>query len=149
MATIYFANERKSLDVLPGTNLGKVALRSGTSLHNVIQQIFHLNLRVGPFALFTAFDLVNIDGKGASPRSEAEEKALSGRLVTKYKLTPSLRIASQVFVTGDITVHTRAKREVDKELTNEQRGYPALLCGFTVLMVLVLGLVGLDLLKIL
>jgi len=149
MATVYFADERKSLDVLPGTNLGKLAVRSGTSLQSAIQQIFHLNLRVGPLTFFTAFDLVNIDGKGASPRSEAEERALSGRLVTKYKLTPALRIASQVFVTGDITVHTRAKREVDKKLTKEQRSYLAFLCGFTVLMVLVLGLVGLDLLKIL
>lgn len=147
MPSINFVNERKTLDVLPGTNLREIALQSGIPLYKPIQRIFHVNLKMGPFNLFSASDVVEIEGKGVNNRTEEEEKALSGRLLIKYKVGPTMRIASQVSVSGDISVKTLAKREKDKQLTKEHLSYVAILTGFALLMLFMLALVGLDLVK--
>lgn len=147
MASVNFVNERKSLDALPGTNLRDLALQAGIPLYKTLQRIFHINLKLGPLKFFSASDIVEIEGKGVNPRSEEEFKALEGRLFAKYKVSPSLRIASQVKVTGDVSVKTLAAREMDKRLTRERIGYLAVVAGFAVLMLAMLALVGLDLVK--
>ena len=147
MASIYFVNERKTLDALPGTNLRELALQAGIPLYRTFQRIAHINLKIGPLNIFSASDVVEIDGKGVSNRSDEEAKALEGRLLAKYKMTPNLRIASQVTITGDVSVRTLVARELDKKLTKERLGYLAVVTGFTILILFMFALVGLDLVK--
>jgi len=147
MASINFVNERKSLEALPGTNLRDLALQAGVKLDRTLQRIFHLNITLGPLRLFSASDLVEIEGKGVNSRSEGELKALEGRFVAKYKVSPSIRIASQVVVTGDISVKTLATRQFDSKVTKEHLGYLAVIAGFAILMLAMFALVGLDLVK--
>jgi hypothetical protein len=148
MASINFVNERKTLDALPGTNLRDVALQAGIPLYGTLQRVFHLHVRLGPLNVFTASDIVEIDGKGVNNRSEQEEKALEGRFIGKYKVTPNLRIASQVVVSGDVSVKTRAARELDKKLTRQRVGFLAVVTCFGLIMLAILALVGLDLVKV-
>lgn len=147
MASVTFVNERKSLDALPGTNLRDLALQGGIPLYGPVQRIFHLNMKFGPVNFFSASDVVEIEGKGTSNRSEEELKALEGRFIRKYKVGAGLRLASQVTVTGDIAVKTRAKREPDKQRTKEQLGYATVVASFALMMLFMLALVGLDLVK--
>ncbi len=147
MASVNFVNEGKTLDVLPGTNLRDIALRSGVGLDSLFRRIVHVNVKVGPLQILSASDVVEIEGKGVNNRSEDEEKALEGRLLRRFKIRPSLRLASQVLITGDVSVRTKVRREVDKELTREQAGYVVLISGFTILMLFMFTLVGLDLVK--
>ena len=147
MASIVFVNERKTLDALPGTNLRELALQAGIPLYRTFQRIAHINLKIGPLNIFSASDVVEIEGKGVNSRSDEEAKALEGRLLTKYKMTPNLRIASQVTITGDVSVRTLVARELDKKLTKERLGYLAVVTGFTILILFMFALVGLDLVK--
>jgi len=147
MPSIYFVNERKTLDALPGANLRDLAMQAGIPLYRTVQRILHLNLRLGPLNIFTASDVVEIEGKGVNNRSDEEAKALEGRVLSKYKLNPNLRLASQVTVSGDISVRTLATRELDRKLTRQWLGYVAVVTTFLVLMVVMLALVGLDLVK--
>lgn len=147
MPSIYFVNERKTLDALPGTNLRELALRAGIALSKNLDRVFHVNLKLGPLRVFSASDVVEIDGKGANARSEEELKALEGRFLRKYKLNPNLRIASQVTLAGDVSVRTFAVREVDKKLTKERMGYLVVVATFGILMLVMFALVGLDLVK--
>ena len=147
MASINFVDERKTLDALPGTNLRELALQSGIPLYKTFQRVFHFNLSLGPIKIFSSSDIVDIDGKGVNGRTDEEAKALEGRFLAKYKVTPSLRIASQVTITGDISVKTLVVRELDRKLTKERLGYLALVSSFAILMLLMFALVGLDLVK--
>jgi hypothetical protein len=147
MASIVFVNERKTLNALPGTNLRELALQAGIPLYRPFQRIAHINLKIGPLNIFSASDVVEIDGKGVNNRSDEEAKALEGRLLAKYKMTPALRIASQVTITGDVSVKTLVTRELDKKLTKERLGYLALVTSFAILILFMFALVGLDLVK--
>ena len=147
MASIIFVNERKTLDALPGTNLRELALQAGIPLYGTFQRIAHINLKIGPLNIFSASDMVEIDGKGVSNRSDEEAKALEGRLLVRYKTTPNLRIASQVTITGDVSVRTLVPREMDKKLTKERLGYLAVVISFAILILFMFTLVGLDLVK--
>jgi len=147
MPSIYFVNEKKTLDALPGANLRDIALQAGIPLYRTFQRIFHVNFKLGPLNIFSAADIVEIEGKGVNNRSEEELKALGGRLLAQYRVNPNLRIASQVVVTGDVSVKTLAMRELDKKLTKERFGFLAVVTGFVVLMLAMFALVGLDLVK--
>ncbi len=147
MASVNFLNEAKTFDVLPGTKLRDVALQSGIQLDGPLHRVFHVNVEIGPFRLFSASDVVEVEGKGVNTRSEEEGRALAGRFLRRFKVTPDLRLASQIVVTGDVAVRTRVQREIDRKETREQAGYLALISGFTVTMLLMLALVGLDLVK--
>lgn len=147
MASVNFVNEGKTLDVLPGTNLRDIALRSGVGLDGLFRRIVHVNVKVGPLQILSASDVVEIEGKGVNNRSVHEEKALEGRLLRRFKIRPSLRLASQVLITGDVSVRTKVRREVDKKLTRAQAGYVVLISGFTIVMLFMFALVGLDLVK--
>ncbi len=148
MASVYFVNERKTLDALPGTNLRDIALRAGIPLSKPFRRMFPTRLKLGPLQIFSAADVVEVEGKGVLGQSERELKVLEGRLLTRYKVTPNLRVASQVTVMdGDVSVRTLVARHPDKQLTRERIGYLAVVGIFAVLMITMLALVGLDLVK--
>lgn len=149
MPAIHFENEHKSLDVLPGTNLRKAALKSGIQLYKPLQRVFHLNLELGPVRFPCGSDIIELlDGKGVNARTPEEERLLAGRLFLKRKVTPSLRLACQVNVTGDIKVRTMPRMEIDVEETKKHLGYLGVLGAFGLIMLLILALIGLDLVKI-
>jgi ferredoxin len=148
MPAIYFENEHKSLDVLPGTNLRKAALKSGIKLYNPLSRVFHVNVNLGSLKLPCSSDIIElVDGKGVNPRSPAEEKVLQGRIL-KRKLTPNLRLACQVQVSGDVRVRTRPAVEIDREETKRNLGFLAVLGAFGFIMLVIFILLGLDLVKL-
>lgn len=147
MPAVNFVNEHKVLDVMPGTNLRKTALKSGIPLYNSLKRVFDVNLQLGPLAIPSRFDVVEIvEGKGVNPRSPDEEERMSG-LVIKKKVTPTMRLASYVQVNGDITVKTMPVLEIDKARTMQNLGYLGVLSGFVLLMGIIFGMIGLDLVK--
>ncbi len=147
MASVSFVREGKSLDALPGANLRQIALRSGIQFESPLSRIFHLNVNGGPLKIFSASDVVIVEGKGVNSRSEEEERALSGRFLRKFKVPATMRLASQVTVTGDVVVRTGIRRELDRELTKEQTGYLAVVSVFAIVMLAMFVLLGLDLVK--
>lgn len=148
MPAIHFENEHKSLDVLPGTNLRKAALKSGIHLYKPLHRVFHFNLDLGPVKFPCGADIVEVvDGKGINPRTPEEEAVINGRWIIKRKVTPNLRLACQVNVNGDLVVRTMPKLEVDKEATQQRIGFLAVVGVFFLLMAVVFALIGLDLVK--
>jgi hypothetical protein len=149
MPAIHFINEHKSLDVLPGTNLRKAALKSGIHLYKPVYRVFHINLDLGPLKFPCGSDVVEVlDGKGFSARTPQEENALSGRWIIKRKIGPNHRLACQLTVNGDVTVKTMPKLEVDMKETKARVGFLAVVGGFGLMMLLILALIGLDLVKL-
>ncbi|MGH2567482.1 MAG: hypothetical protein ACRDGA_04030 [Bacteroidota bacterium] len=149
MPAIYFERERKSLDVLPGANLRKAALKSGVHLYKPLHRVFHVNLDLGPAKFPCGSDVIELaDGKGVNARTPEEENVISGRWIVKRKVPPSLRLACQVQVNGDITVRTMPRLEVDPVATKQRIGFLGVVGGFFLMMTLVFALIGLDLVKI-
>lgn len=149
MPAIHFEKERKSLDVLSGTNLRKAALKSGIELYSTLHRVFHANLELGPVTFPCGADVIEIvDGKGVNARSPEEGSVIAGRWFLKRKVTPNMRLACMVQVNGDITVRTMPTRELDKEETKQRVGFLGVVGGFFLLMGLMLGLIGLDLVKL-
>lgn len=149
MPTIRFINDHKSIDVLPGTNLRKAALKAGIGLAGPLHRFIRINLQAGPLSIPCTSDVVEItEGKGVNARTPDEERLIGGRIL-KRKVLPTHRLACQVQVTGDISVRTRPTRELDIEETKQHVGYFAALGLFTLIMVLTFALMGLDLVKIL
>ncbi|HTP12831.1 MAG TPA: hypothetical protein VMM37_04355 [Bacteroidota bacterium] len=147
MAAVSFVNEGRSLDALPGSNLRAIAHQSGIQIASPFSRIFHLNVKAGPVKVFSASDVVIVEGKGVNNRSEEEEKALGGRFLRKYKVPATMRLASQVTITGDVVVQTGVRRELDAGRTKEQTGYLAVVSVFAVIMLVMFVLLGLDLVK--
>jgi ferredoxin len=149
MPAIYFEKERKSLDVLPGTNLRTAALKSGIELYSSLHRVFHANLDLGPVKFPCGADVVElVDGKGVSVRSPEEEAVIAGRWFLKRKVAPNMRLACQLVVNGDITVRTMPARELDPAETKQRIGFLGVVGGFFLVMALMLGLIGLDLVKL-
>ncbi|MCI0706804.1 MAG: hypothetical protein L0Y80_04870 [Ignavibacteriae bacterium] len=149
MPAIHFERERKSLDVLPGTNLRTAALKSGIELYSTLHRVFHANLEMGPVKFPCGADVIEIvEGKGINARTPEEEAVIAGRWFLKRKVAPNMRLACQVAVNGDVTVRTMPVRELDKEETKQRVGFLGVVGGFFLLMALMLGLIGLDLVKL-
>jgi len=147
MPAVHFINEHKSIDVLPGSNLRKAALRSGVQLYRPIHRVFHLNLKLGPVAIPCSSDVVEIvDAKGVNARTQDEEALIAGRFI-KHKVGPSMRLACQVIVNGDITVRTLPDREMDMEETKKTLGYLFVLGVFFIFLLGMFALMALDLVK--
>ncbi|MBI4429830.1 MAG: hypothetical protein HY562_12015 [Ignavibacteriales bacterium] len=148
MPAIHFLNEHTSLDVLPGTNLRKAALKSGIHLYAPLHRVFHLNLNLGPLKFPCGSDVIEVvDGKGINARTHTEEDVISGRWLMKRKVSPNHRLACQVVVNGDVTVKTRPKLEVDPRATKNRVAFLGVVGGFLLMMLAVLALIGLDLVK--
>ncbi len=149
MPAIRFENDHKSLDVLPGTNLRTAALKSGIHLYSTFFRVFHVNVSAGPVHFPCGGDIVEVvEAKGLNPRSPEEEELISGRFLIKRKVTPSLRLACQMTVNGDVTVRTLPKLAVDREATKQRIGFLSVVAGFLLAMALLFALIGLDLVKI-
>ena len=148
MPAIHFLNEHKSLDVLPGTNLRKAALKSGIHLYKPLHRVFHFNLDLGPLKFPCGSDIVEIvEGKGINARTPAEEGVITGRWLLQRKVAPNYRLACQIVVNGDMTVKTMPKLEVDPKATKARFGFIAVVGGFLLMMAVILTLIGLDLVK--
>ncbi len=148
MPAIHFLNEHTSLDVLPGTNLRKVALKSGIHLYSNFHRVFHLNLDLGLLKFPCGADVVEVvDGKGLNARTPAEEDVISGRWLLKRKVNPNHRLACQVVVNGDVTVKTLPRLDVDPKATKARVGFLSVVGGFLLMMLVILALIGLDLVK--
>ena len=102
MPAIHFENDRKSLDVLPGTNLRTAVLKSGIELYSPLHRVFHVNVDLGPVKFPCGADVIEVEGKGMNARSPEEETVISGRWFLKRKVTPNMRLACQVVVNGDV-----------------------------------------------
>ncbi|MBI3005614.1 MAG: hypothetical protein HYY49_09400 [Ignavibacteriales bacterium] len=148
MPAIHFLNEHTSLDVLPGTNLRKAALKSGIHLYKPLHRVFHVNLVLGPLKFPCGADIIEVvDGKGINARTPAEEDVIAGRWLLKRKVSANHRLACQVVVNGDVTVKTMPKLEVDPKATKARIGFLTVVGGFLLMMLAILALIGLDLVK--
>lgn len=149
MPSIHFLNDHKKLDVLPGTNLRAAALKAGIRLYPPLQRVLHLNVSLGPLQIPCSSDVIEVvDGKGVNPRSPEEEALISGRLL-KRKVGPQHRLACQVQVTGDVSVRTLPRLDVDLEETKRSLGFIAALGIFALLMAFTFAVMALDLVKVL
>lgn len=147
MPAIHFLDDHKTLDVLPGANLRKAALKAGIGLYPPLKRLFSLNVEMGPLKIPCTTDVVEVvDGKGVNPRTPQEEQWISGR-VLKRKVGPQHRLACQVQVNGDISVRRVRSLELDREETTRSLGYLAALGIFAVLMAATFGIMALDLIK--
>jgi hypothetical protein len=147
MPAIHFLDDHKTLDVLPGTNLRAAALKAGVHLYRPFQRVFHLNINLGALKIPCGSDVVElIDGKGVNARTPDEERLISGRII-KRKVGPQHRLACQVQVSGDVSVRTIPKLELDIDETKRSLGFLAALGIFTALMVLTFAIMALDLIK--
>ena len=143
MPVVRFERENKALNVLPGANLRDVALKAGVELYAPFQRVFHIRVHVGEVHIPCASDVVEIEGKGLNMRTEEEELLVAGRMLPKYKVQPTHRLACLVNVTGDITVKTLPAREVDKantDLHTKFYGITTVFCLFVFGLLFVLGL---------
>lgn len=147
MPAINFITEHRVLNVLPGTNLRKAALKSGVQIYSPLYRVFHFNLDLGPVSLNSTTDVIDIvEGKGVNARTEAEEALVAGRFL-KRKVMPGHRLASQVVVNGDITVRTMLTREIDWPATKMNLGYYAAVGTFFLFTLFLFAFLGLDLIK--
>jgi hypothetical protein len=144
MPVVRFERENKAINVLPGTNLRQVALKSGVELYSPLQRVVHIRANVGDFHIPCASDVVEIEGKGTNARSEEEELLVVGRLLPKYKVQPNHRLACMVSINGDITVKTLPLREVDSANTSLHRKFYAFAAAFTLFILALLAVLGLD-----
>ena len=143
MPVVEFVKEGKKYDVPPGTNLRKYALKCNIPVYKGINKI--LNCRGNRLCRTCRVELV--DGKGASPRSTAEESTLIGKFLLAKKITPNLRLSCQVTVNGDLKVLTQPNVELDKELTKQRVVLFGIFSGFGLIFLIMLGMIFLDLLK--
>jgi len=135
MPVLEFVKEGKKYDVPPGTNLRKFALKCQIPVYKGINRL--LNCRGHRLCGTCRVEI--LDGKGASPRTPAEESTLIGKLL--------LRLSCQVTVNGDVKVLTRPNTEHDKELTKQRTILFAIFSGFGLVFLFMFGLIFFDLLK--
>ena len=143
MPVLEFVKEGKKYDVPPGTNLRKFALKCQIPVYKGINRL--LNCRGHRLCGTCRVEI--LDGKGASPRTPAEESTLIGKFLLAKKLTPNLRLSCQVTVNGDVKVLTRPNTELDKELTKQRVILFGIFSGFGLVFLFMLGLIVFDLLK--
>ena len=144
MPVVRFERENKAINVLPGTNLRQVALKSGVELYSPLQRVVHIRANVGEIHIPCASDVVEVEGKGVNVRTEEEELLVAGRLLPKYKVQPNHRLACLVSVNGDITVKTLPLREVDRANTSLHAKFYAFTAAFSLFILALLLVLGLD-----
>lgn len=147
MPSVSFEKEHVSLDLLPGSNLRLAALKSGIHLYNPLWRVLHANADLGAIKFPCGGDVVEIEGKGVNARTEEEELLIAGRYLIKRKVTPNLRLACQVTVTGDIKVRTLPARELDPLETKRAVQYAGVMTAFLLGMGIIMILIALDLVQ--
>ncbi len=146
MPVITFVNEGKRIEVPPGTNLRKIALKSGASPYKGIDKV--INCR--GFMLCGTCVVELTDGKGINPRSSEEEAKLRQWYLPfiSRKVPPSYRLSCQVTVNGDIIVRTRPVFELDKEETKTRLTLLGIYGVFGLIFLGMFVLMFLDLIKL-
>lgn len=107
MPTIKFVNEKKTIEVEPGTNLRKAAMREGVELYAGVHKLFDY---IGLAGLVSPQVIIRKGLENCSPQSSAEALQLFlGPLsfFTRMGHEKDLRLASNVQVNGDIEVETQ------------------------------------------
>ena len=145
MPVITLANENTTVEVPVGANLRRVLLNNGVSPYIGLAKL--INCR--GFELCGTCRVEVVEGKGASPRKDDEEQTLiSSTPFYARKIEKNIRLSCQVSVTGDMTVKTYPKVEIDRERTREMM----IKSGISALFLLLFGLfflaMLLDMIKI-
>ncbi len=143
MPVVEFVREGKRYDVPPGTNLRKFALKCHIPVYKGINRL--LNCRGHRLCGTCRVEIV--DGKGAPPKTPAEERTIIGKFLLAKRVRPTLRLSCQVTIIGDMKVLTQPTVELDKELTKQRTILFVIFSGFGIVFLLMLGLIVFDLLK--
>lgn len=146
MPIIILVNEGKTLEVPEGTNLRKALLKNGVNPYMGKDKL----LNCLGFGLCGTCRVEVVDGKGVPPMTPREEAPLIG-LAPFYarKVPKNVRLSCRIEVSGDITVKTYPKIEIDKELTRERLALTSIWTFFGGILLLVTILLVLDMVKIL
>lgn len=132
MPLVTLAIENKSIEVPVGANLRHVLMNNGVSPYIGIAKL--INCR--GLALCGTCRVEVVDGKGASARREDEERTLiSSTPFYARRIDKNIRLSCQTSVTGDMTVKTCPKVELDRERTREMM----IKSGISVAFLLVFG----------
>jgi ferredoxin len=145
MPVITLANENKTIEVPVGANLRRALLNNGVSPYIGIAKLINCH----GFELCGTCRVEVVDGKGASARKEDEEQTLI--ISTPFyarKIEKNIRLSCQVSVTGDLTVKTHPKVELDRERTNEMMIKSGISAAFLLLFGLFFLAMFLDMIKI-
>lgn len=143
MPVVEFVREGKKYDVPPGTNLRKFGLKCNIPIYKGINRL--LNCRGHRLCGTCRVEI--LDGKGATPRTPAEEATLIGKFLLAKKITPNLRLSCQVNVNGDVKVMTQPRVDMDKELTRQRAILFGIFSGFGLVFLFMFALIVFDLLK--
>jgi ferredoxin len=145
MPVITLANENKTIEVPVGANLRRALLNNGVSPYIGIAKL--INCR--GFELCGTCRVEVVDGKGASPRREDEEQTLiSSTPFYARKIEKNIRLSCQTSVTGDMTVKTYPKVEIDRPRTREMMIKSGISAGFLVLFGVFFLAMFLDMIKL-
>lgn len=144
MPIINFTNENKQVEINAGENLRLAMKKAGISPYDGIKNF--LNCYGNGFCSSCAVEVV--ENKGASARKEEEEDTLiSETPFYARKVEKFHRLSCQVSVTGDMTVKTHPKFEIDKETTRLMLIKSGISAGFIILLGLILVVIFLDMIK--
>jgi len=145
MPVITLANENKTIEVPVGANLRHALLNNSVSPYIGIAKL--INCRGLEMCGTCRVEVV--DGKGASARKDDEEQTLiSSTPFYARKIEKNIRLACQVSVTGDLTVKTYPKVELDRERTKEMMVKSGISAAFLLLFGLFFLAMFLDMIKI-
>lgn len=145
MPVITLANENRTIEVPVGANLRHALLNNAVSPYIGIAKL--INCR--GFELCGTCRVEVVDGKGASARKDDEEQTLiSSTPFYARKIEKNIRLSCQVSVTGDLTVKTYPKVELDRERTREMMIKSGISAVFLFLFGLFFLVMLLDMIKI-
>ena len=147
MPVINFENEHRVLNVLPGSNLRKTAMKAGVQLYKPLNRVFHVNIEAGPLSIHSTSDVVEVvQAKGINARSDEETNLVEGRFV-KWDISPNHRLASHVIVNGDMTIRTMPERTINWKATKMNIGYLTAVGIFFLFSAFLFLVLGLDMIK--
>jgi ferredoxin len=146
MPVVHFVNEDKTIEVDEGSNLRKVALRHGINPYKGKDRLFNCR----GFGLCGTCRVDIIDGTGASPQTDREVRALRS-LIPFYarEWGKDVRLSCRVEVKGDLKVKTYPEVSIDREETKIRLANFAAILIFGGGLLLMIGLILLDMLKLL
>ena len=145
MPIITLANENKTFEVPVGANLRHALMNNGVSPYIGIAKLFNCR----GFELCGTCRVEVVDGKGASARREDEEQTLiSSTPFYARRIEKNIRLACQTSVTGDITIKTYPRVELDTVRTRAMMIKSGISAAFLVVFGLFFLLMFLDMIRI-
>ena len=145
MPLVTLANENRSIEVPVGANLRHVLLNNGVSPYIGIAKLFNCR----GLELCGTCRVEVVDGKGASARRDDEEQTLiSSTPFYARRIDKNIRLACQTSVTGDMTVKTYPKIELDRERTREMMIKSGISAAFMLVFGVFFLMMFLDMIRI-